>query len=76
MHAPRVLTHRVLTHQVLTHQVLTHRMYGPERVREGWLLQDVVKRLRRKMGDDAADPTYVFNELRVGYRLAAGEGHR
>ena len=66
VHAPRVLTH----------QVLLQRVWGPERVREGWLLRDVVKRLRRKLGDDAADPRYVFTEPRVGYRMAAGQGDR
>ena len=40
---------------------------------EGWLLWDVVKRLRRKLGDDAADPRYIVTEPRKGYRMAAGE---
>ena len=44
---------------------------------EGWLLRDVVKRLRRRMGDDAADPRYIITEPRVGYRMAAaGTGQR
>ena len=47
---------------------------GPCPVGEGWLLRDVVKRLRRKLGDDATDPRYIFTEPRVGYRMAAGEG--
>ncbi len=29
-----------------------------------------VKKLRRKLGDDAANPTYIFNERGVGYRMA------
>ena len=28
----------------------------------------IVRRLRRKLGDDADNPTYIFNEPRVGYR--------
>ena len=63
VHAPRVLNH----------SVLLQRVWGPERVGEGGLLRDVVKRLRRKLGDDAASPRYIITEPRVGYRLAAVE---
>jgi len=64
VHAPRVLTHGVLL----------QRVWGPDRVGESALLRDVVMRLRRKLGDDALDPRYIFTEPRVGYRMAAGEG--
>ncbi len=64
VHAPRVLNH----------SVLLQRVWGPERVGESWLVRDVVKRLRRKLGDDAADPSYIFTEPRVGYRMAVGPG--
>ena len=60
--------------KVLTHSLLLQRVWGPERVGEGWLLRDVVMRLRRKLGDTAANPRYIFTEPRVGYRMAAGEG--
>ena len=58
--------------RVLTHNVLLQRAWGPERIGEPWLVRDVVKRLRRKLGDDAQAPTYIFTEPRVGYRMAAG----
>ncbi len=58
--------------RVLTHNVLLQRVWGPERVGEPWLVRDVVKRLRRKLGDDANNPTYIFTEPRVGYRMAQG----
>ncbi len=29
-----------------------------------------VRILCRKLGDDAANPTYIFNERGVGYRMA------
>ena len=64
VHAPRVLTHTVLL----------QRVWGPERVGESWLVRDVVKRLRRKLGDDASSPRYIFTEPHVGYRMATGEG--
>ena len=32
-----------------------------------------MKRLRRKLGDDAGNPAYIPTEPRVGYRMAKGE---
>ena len=63
VHAPRVLNH----------SVLLQRVWGPERVGEDWLVRDVVKRLRRKLGDDAASPRHILTEPRVGYRMDTGE---
>jgi DNA-binding response OmpR family regulator len=40
-------------------------------VGEPWAIRDVVKRLRRKLGDDAHRPAYLFTVRRVGYHLAA-----
>ncbi len=36
-------------------------------------MRTVVKKLRRKLGDDADFPTYIFTESRVGYRMPKGE---
>ena len=63
VHAPRTLTHAVLL----------QRVWGPERVGEPWLVRDMVRRLRRKLGDNADNPKYVITEPRVGYRMATGE---
>jgi len=30
----------------------------------------LVKQIRAKLGDDAANPTWIFNERGVGYRMA------
>ena len=62
VHAPRLLNQRVLL----------QRVWGPERIGEGGLVRDIVKRLRRKLGDDAASPRYIVTEPRVGYRMAVG----
>ena len=59
--------------RVLSHGFLIQRIWGPERVGEPWSLRDVVKRLRRKLGDNAHHPTYLFTKRRVGYHLAAPE---
>ena len=38
----------------------------------GW--RSVINNLRRKLGDDVENPTYIFNEPRLGYRMAKKEG--
>ena len=59
----------VHTGRVLTHDHLLHQVWGPGRTGEPWLIRDVVKRLRRKLGDDADNPVYISTEPRVGYRM-------
>ena len=55
---------RVLTHEALLRQVWAGRGTGnPKKVRA------YVKRLRHRLGDDAASPTWIFNERGVGYRM-------
>ena len=58
--------------RVLTHSMLLQRVWGPERVGEAWLVRDVVKRVRQKLGDSAGSPKYIITEPRVGYRMASG----
>ena len=33
------------------------------------IVRAFVKLLRRKLGDDAANPAWIFNERGVGYRM-------
>ena len=35
-------------------------------------MRTALKKLRAKLGDDAADPACIFNEYGVGYRFAKG----
>ena len=57
--------------RVLTHEQLLQRVWGAEYTGdEGHLVRVVVWRLRRKLGDDANEPRYIFTEPRVGYRMA------
>ncbi len=59
---------RVVTTNSLLRQVWGRRGGGDsERVRT------YVKKLRRKLGDDAANPAYIFNKRGVGYRMAGPE---
>ncbi|MCE2405559.1 MAG: response regulator [Dehalococcoidia bacterium] len=59
--------------RVLAHHQLLQRVWGLGNSGDGRLLRTVVKRLRRKLGDDAANPSYVFTEPRVGYRMPKPE---
>ncbi len=59
--------------RVLTYGVLLYRVWGPEWLGEGWLLRDLVKKLRRKLGDSAAGPRYILTGPKMGYRLAISE---
>ena len=57
--------------RALTHDQLLH-VWNPDRKGEPWLVRNLIKRLREKLGDDADSPTYIFTEPRVGYRMARG----
>ena len=59
--------------RVLTHDQLLQRVWGPGRSGEPWLVCNLVKRLRVKLADAAANPDYIFTEPRVGYRMARAE---
>ncbi len=56
--------------RVLTHDFLLQRVWGPEHSGDTRPLRTVVKTLRSKLHDDAANPAYVLTVPRVGYRLA------
>ena len=62
--------------QVLTYQRLLERVWRKKGSGDLRPMRTVVGRLRRKLGDDADHPTYVFNEPRVGYWVPAGEAAR
>ena len=55
--------------RVLTHNQLLQRVWGFDYSGNPKLLQAFVKTLRRKLGDDAKSPSYIFTEFRVGYRM-------
>ena len=56
--------------RVLTHDQLLQRAWGADFSGEPHLVRIIIGRLRRKLGDDATDPQYIFTEPRVGYRMA------
>ena len=55
--------------RVLSHDELLRRVWGPNYAGDSRLLRAMVKKLRRKLGDDATNPKYIVTEPRVGYRM-------
>ena len=59
--------------RVVPHDHLLNRVWGPQKSGGMRTLRTHLVRLRRKLGDEAETPTYVFAEPRVGYRMPKGE---
>ena len=59
--------------RVLRRDQLLRRVWGPEHPGDSQPVRTFVKNLRRKLGDDASAPQYIFTEPRVGYRMPKGE---
>ena len=55
---------------VLTHDALLRRVWQGRDSADARLVRAFVKSLRRKLGDDATRPAYIFTERGVGYRMA------
>ena len=58
--------------RVVTRDKLLLKVWGSEYRGESQLLRAYVKTLRHKLGDNARNPTYIFTERGVGYRMAKG----
>ena len=77
--ALRAIEYRLLTElsanggRVVTYEQLLQRVWGNRDSGDLRPMRTVIKKLRRKLGDDAANPTYIFTEPRVGYRMPKGE---
>ncbi len=52
---------------------LLQQVWGLPPSADRWTLRSTVKSIRRKLGDEARKPTYIFNESKVGYRLGMAE---
>ena len=57
--------------RVLTYDQLLQRVWGQGRSGEVEAVRVVVAKLRRKLGDDAANPAYIATVHRVGYRVVS-----
>ncbi len=60
--------------RALTHVHLLQRVWGPDKGEDTGPVRNIVKRLRRKLGEDASNPAFIFAVPRVGYRMEKGEG--
>ncbi|MDE2809267.1 MAG: response regulator [Gemmatimonadota bacterium] len=58
--------------RVLTYDQLLQRVWGQTNSGDVRVIRSLVRKLRRKLDDDASSPTYIFTELRVGYRMPKG----
>ncbi len=59
--------------RVVPHDRLLRRVWSPGKPGNLRVLRTHLMRLRRKLGEDAANPAYIFAEPRVGYRMPEGE---
>jgi len=64
------------SNKVLTHRELLQHAWGPDYGNEVDLLRVVINQLRRKLEPDAARPSYLLTEPRVGYRLIVPQTDR
>ena len=56
--------------RVMTHEVLLRQVWSRHDIRDSRLVRAFVKKLRQKLGDDAASPAYIASVRGVGYRMA------
>ena len=56
--------------RIVTTEALLRQVWGRRGSDDTDRVRTAVKKLRRKLGDRAADPAYIFNEHGVGYRIA------
>ena len=58
--------------RVLTYEHLLQRVWGEKSDGDVRPMRTIVSKLRRKLGEDADHPRYVFTEPRVGFRMPRG----
>ena len=57
--------------RVVTYETLLRRVWSGRDGANSHLVRIFVRTLRRKLGEDAANPAWIFNERGIGYRMAA-----
>ena len=58
--------------RVVTHEQLLRRVWRVTRNGDPQVVRTHMRRLRRKLGDDASNPVFIFTEPRMGYRMPLG----
>lgn len=59
--------------RLVTHKQLLTAVWGPSHSTDSHYLRIAVGHLREKIGDDAANPRFIFTEPGIGYRLISNE---
>ena len=59
--------------RVLTYEHLLRRVWGVNNSGSPRVIATHLMRLRRKLGEDADNPRYIFAEPRVGYRMGSAD---
>ena len=59
--------------QTLSREHLMSRVWSTRGADDSGVVRAYVRRLRQKLGETADNPTYIFNEPRIGYRLGEAE---
>ena len=56
--------------RVSTYDMLVRQVWGERATDDTKLVRTFIKKLRSKLGDDAARPAYILTERGIGYRMA------
>ncbi|WP_225030434.1 response regulator [Xinfangfangia pollutisoli] len=59
--------------RLVTQEMILKAIWGPAHAEDSQYLRVYIRQLRAKLGDDAADPHWIFTEPGVGYRLSRGQ---
>ena len=59
--------------RITTYESLLRRVWRGRDTGDPEVIRAFVKNVRRKLGDDAANPAYIFTERGVGYRMAKSD---
>lgn len=58
--------------RLLTQAMILRTIWGPAHADDSQYLRVYIRQLRAKIGDDAANPRYIFTEPGLGYRFCLG----
>ena len=59
--------------KVLTYDYLLRELWGPASRGDNQILRVNMANIRRKIEKNPAEPTYIFTEVGVGYRMIDGD---
>ncbi len=55
--------------RLVTQRMALEAVWGPAHAEDSQYLRVFIRQLRAKLGDDAADPAWIFTEPGIGYRF-------